>query len=74
MPGNKSQPQSSFLDTSGLSQKELAKRLGIKEQQLQRYEATEYAPASLRRVIEVTKALGLKVQSVFSRVEIDSRF
>ncbi len=59
---------------SGLSQKELAKRLGIKEQQLQRYEATEYAHASLRRVIEVTKALGLKVQSVFSRVEIDSRF
>lgn len=47
---------------SGLSQKELAERLGLKEQQLQRYEATEYASASLSRIIEVTRALGMKVR------------
>jgi transcriptional regulator with XRE-family HTH domain/Zn-dependent peptidase ImmA (M78 family) len=47
---------------SGLSQKELADRLGIKEQQVQRYEATEYASASLERVIEVIKALGVSVR------------
>jgi ribosome-binding protein aMBF1 (putative translation factor) len=42
---------------SGLSQKELAARLGLKEQQIQRYEANEYASASLRRVREVAEAL-----------------
>ena len=38
---------------NGLSQKELAERLGLKEQQIQRYEATEYATASLTRIREV---------------------
>ena len=41
----------------GLSQKELAKLLGLKEQQLQRYEATDYASASLTRIREVAGAL-----------------
>lgn len=47
---------------AGLSQKELAKRLGLKEQQIQRYEATEYASASLARVMEVVRALGIGVR------------
>lgn len=47
---------------SGLSQKALADRLGLKEQQIQRYEATEYAGASLERVQEVMKALGVTVR------------
>ena len=42
---------------SGLSQRELAMRLGLKEQQIQRYEATKYASASLSRVIEVAQAI-----------------
>lgn len=46
-----------------LSQKELAERLGLKEQQIQRYEATEYASANMARVIEVSQALGVKLQS-----------
>ena len=37
----------------GLSQRQLAERLGVKEQQIQRYEATEYASASLTRIREV---------------------
>jgi hypothetical protein len=41
----------------GLSQRELADRLGLKEQQIQRYEATHYASASLSRVAEVVAAL-----------------
>lgn len=48
---------------SGLTQKELAERLGLKEQQIQRYEATNYASASLARVTEVAKSLGLKVKA-----------
>ena len=43
----------------GLSQRDLAERLGLKEQQIQRYEATEYASASLRRIREVVNALGV---------------
>ena len=46
----------------GLSQKDLAGRLGLKEQQIQRYEATEYASASLERVGAVIRALGLTVR------------
>jgi ribosome-binding protein aMBF1 (putative translation factor) len=47
---------------AGISQKELAKRLGLKEQQIQRYEVTEYASASLTRVAAVIRALGLTVR------------
>jgi len=46
---------------AGMSQKELAQRLGLKEQQIQRYEATDYASASLARVNAVIRALGLQV-------------
>lgn len=46
----------------GLTQRELAERLGIQEQQIQRYEATDYAAASLQRVGEVIRALGLVVR------------
>ncbi|WP_250122372.1 helix-turn-helix transcriptional regulator [Chroococcidiopsis sp. CCMEE 29] len=45
-----------------LSQKDLAERLGLKEQQIQRYEATEYASANFARVIEVSQALGMRLQ------------
>lgn len=47
---------------AGLSQKDLADRLGLKEQQIQRYEATDYASASLERVQEVIRALGVQVR------------
>jgi len=45
----------------GLSQKGLADRLGLKEQQIQRYEATEYASSSLARIREVVAALGVHI-------------
>ncbi len=41
----------------GLSQKGLAERIGLKEQQIQRYEATDYASASLSRIREVVGGL-----------------
>ncbi len=47
---------------AGLSQKQLADRLGLKEQQIQQYEATEYSSASLARVREVIQALGVLVR------------
>ena len=47
---------------SGLSQKALATQLGIKEQQMQRYEATEYAHSSLSRVMDIARTLGIQVR------------
>ncbi len=41
----------------GLSQRELADRVGLKEQQIQRYEATDYATAKWSRIREVAGAL-----------------
>lgn len=42
---------------AGLTQAALAKRLGLKEQQIQRYETNHYASASLSRVIEIARAI-----------------
>jgi ribosome-binding protein aMBF1 (putative translation factor) len=42
---------------AGLTQKDLAERLGLKEQQIQRYEASGYASASLRRLQEIAEAI-----------------
>ncbi len=42
---------------AGLSQRALAEKLGIHEQQIQRYEATEYASASFKRLQEVGRVL-----------------
>lgn len=46
----------------GMSQKDLADRLGMKEQQLQRYEATDYQSASMARLREIVDALGVSVR------------
>ena len=63
---------------AGLSQKELAERLDLKEQQIQRYEATEYASVSFTRILEVIQALGIKVrEDVFlpsSQVSLNTLF
>jgi Predicted transcription factor, homolog of eukaryotic MBF1 len=49
-----------------LSQAELARRTGLKEQQIQRYEATNYESATLTRLSEIAKALGVRVaETVF---------
>jgi len=50
---------------SGMSQTDLAVKLGMKPQQVQRYEATDYMGASLGRLIEISKALGVKASGSF---------
>jgi HTH-type transcriptional regulator/antitoxin HigA len=50
----------------GLSQTDLAERLGMKPQQIQRYEATEYMSASLARLIEIAEILQVRVSQSFS--------
>ncbi len=46
---------------AGMTQEGLARRLGVKPQQVQRYEATEYESASFARILKVVQALGLKM-------------
>ena len=48
--------------SQGMSQKDLAERIGLKEQQIQRYEATNYSSASLGRIIDIVS--GLKPKSL----------
>jgi HTH-type transcriptional regulator/antitoxin HigA len=49
----------------GLSQSDLADRLNMKPQQIQRYEATDYQGANLARLIEVSNVLGVKASETF---------
>jgi HTH-type transcriptional regulator/antitoxin HigA len=51
--------------SQGLPQKELAGRLGMKEQQVQRYEQERYLTANLTRISEVANALGLDLVAYF---------
>ena len=45
----------------GWTQKQLADELGVAEQQVQRYESTEYRSASLARICDVAAALGVDI-------------
>lgn len=47
---------------AGLTQKELAVRLGLREQQIQRYEASRYDGVTFSRIVDVADAIGLKVR------------
>ena len=49
----------------GMSQTDLAEKLGMKPQQVQRYEATDYMGASLGRLIEISRALDVKASGSF---------
>ena len=46
----------------GLTQKELAARVGLKEQQIQRYENNEYSSTSYFRLMEIIAALNLNIK------------
>ena len=46
---------------AGLTQKQLAERLGVREQQVQQDEATEYAGAGLERLHTIATALGVTI-------------
>lgn len=56
---------------SGMSQKDLAEKIGLKEQQIQRYEATGYQSASMARMSEVANALGISIMENVFLPQID---
>ena len=49
--------------TAGLTQAALAELLGLKPQQIQRYEATAYAQASLTRIQQIAQAIATVAES-----------
>jgi len=51
----------SFRISSGMTQSDLADKLEIQEQQIQRYEQNDYLTASFERVIQILKALQVEV-------------
>lgn len=48
----------------GMTQKELAIKLGIKEQMVQRYEASSYESIDFQRLTEVWNALSASIPNV----------
>lgn len=57
---------------SGLTQRALAQKLGLKEQQIQKYESECYATASFRRLCQVAQALNLRIENeIFLPIDPD---
>jgi HTH-type transcriptional regulator/antitoxin HigA len=46
---------------SGLTQKEFSKKIGMKEQQFQRYEAENFQGISFKNLLKILQAIGLDV-------------
>jgi transcriptional regulator with XRE-family HTH domain len=51
---------------AGLTQRDLAVRLNLPEQAVQRYESTDYSSASLERLQEVGEALGVELSGLLA--------
>jgi transcriptional regulator with XRE-family HTH domain len=57
---------------AGLTQRELAERLGLHEQQVQRYEAARYDGVSFARMVDVADAIGVRVSKRLELVNTTS--
>lgn len=52
----------------GLTQKQLAEKLNLKPQQIQRYESTDYHAVGLARLIEIASVLDLELRTCETRL------
>lgn len=57
---------------SGMTQRELADRLSLKEQQIQRYEIQNYQGASFSRIADVADAVGIELPGELRLAGIDT--
>jgi HTH-type transcriptional regulator/antitoxin HipB len=46
---------------SGMTQKEFSQKIGMKEQQLQRYEAEDFQSISFKNLMKILQAIGLEI-------------
>jgi len=51
---------------AGLTQKALAERLGVPQQQVQRWEASRYSGVGVERLQEIADALGVEVREILT--------
>lgn len=52
----------------GLTHKQLAERLNLKPQQIQRYESTDYRTVSLARLVAIARALDVELEKCETRL------
>lgn len=50
-----------FKINSGMTQKEFSQKVGMKEQQIQRYEAEDFKSISFRNLLKILHAIGLEI-------------
>ena len=55
---------------TGLTQKELAEKIGVQEQQIQRYEASSYSCASFDRLQAIATALNIEITQAVMEIQI----
>lgn len=53
----------------GLSQNDLAKKINLKEQQIQRYEASNYESANFDRMLTIAQSMGIQFES--TKIKLD---
>ncbi|HEY4063238.1 MAG TPA: helix-turn-helix transcriptional regulator [Puia sp.] len=58
---------------SGMTQKEFSKKIGMKEQQFQRYEAENFQGISFKNLIKILNAMGLDITITNTRVRQTSK-
>lgn len=57
----------------GFTQEDLANKLGMKSQQIQRYESELYSSASFRRLLEIAGSLNVKLRNVTEFIVNDTK-
>jgi HTH-type transcriptional regulator / antitoxin HipB len=55
---------------AGMTQKELADKIGVREQQIQRYEASLYSSASFDRLKSIAYALNIEITQAVMQVSV----
>jgi HTH-type transcriptional regulator / antitoxin HipB len=53
---------------AGMTQKDLANKIGVQEQQIQRYEASQYSSASFDRLRSIASALNIDITQAVMQV------
>jgi HTH-type transcriptional regulator / antitoxin HipB len=59
---------------AGMTQKDLAEKIGVQEQQIQRYESSHYSSASFERVRSIAAALKIEITQAVMQVETQPKF
>lgn len=55
----------------GMSQNELAKKVGLKEQQIQRYESNSYESANFERILSIANSMGIRFENTKAVISED---